>query len=932
MKERMSALEAPATGLRIRARLAVVAAVAIVAMVLVAALSLATENHYLRQDRAEMTRHLVETAYSVVAHFEDLERAGRLSRAEAQRAAIETVKHMRHGEGGYFWINDLHPRMVMHPTQPQLDGQDLAGFTDARGKHLFVEMRDVVLREGVGYVRYWWPKPGHTGAEPKVSYVKGFMPWGWIIGSGDYVDDIDRAFWRMAVWQAAIIGLALLALGGLMLWVTRRVEAQLSRYASALALSNEALRLDVTVFENTQEGIMITDADQHVVSVNPAFARITGYQRTEFLGQTPDQLYSPRHDMAFRQRVAEAVANSGQWQGELWNLRKNGEEFPEWCSINAIRDAAGRITHYARVFSDISSLKESEAKLDQLAHHDPLTGLPNRLLLDARVAHALTRAARHQNTLAVLFIDLDRFKNVNDTLGHPAGDLLLQQVAARISGCVREQDTVSRLGGDEFTVLLEDVADAGAVGTVARKILGVLAAKISLHGHEVFISGSIGISLYPDDGKDATTLFKHADSALYRAKEQGRDNYQFYTEELTALAEARLEAENDLRQALDAEQFTVYYQPQVDLHGGQINGMEALVRWRHPRKGLVLPEEFIPLAEETGLIVPLGAWVLSTACSQTKAWLDAGLQVVPVSVNLSPREFRQKDLVEKVAGALAETGLPARYLELEITEGLAMYNVEESIAILHRLKDLGVRIAIDDFGTGYSSLNYLKRFPIDKIKIDLSFVQHITTDPDDAAISEAIINLSHSMSRKVIAEGVETEAQREFLTARHCDEMQGFHFSRPVPAEAMEHMLREPRSAGWRGSEDEAEQPALLLLDDDPNILSALTRTLKRDGYRILQATSVTEAFELMARNRVAVVVSDQRMPEMEGTEFLRRVSSLHPETVRIMLTGQLDTQTMTDAINEGAIYKFVAKPWDDAQLRECIADAARRARRNKPE
>ncbi|MBI5331610.1 MAG: EAL domain-containing protein [Betaproteobacteria bacterium] len=926
---KLKAGQNPDANLHVRARLALVAAVALVAMVLIAVLSLIAQSYALHHDRAEKTRHLVEIAYGVVAHFHGLEQAGTLTRAQAQHAASDAVRHMRYGEQEYFWINDLHPRMVMHPTQPQLDGQDLTGFSDARGKRLFIEMRDVVGREGAGFVRYWWPKPGQTSAEPKESYVKGFAPWGWIIGSGEYLDDIEQAFWRMAARQMAVIGLAFLALGGLMFWVIRRVEAALTRYAAALADSNAELRQAATVCENTQEGIVICDAEQRVLAVNPAFTRITGYAREEFLGRTPRSLRAERHDAEFEQDMAQEIERCGHWQGEVWNRRKDGKEFPAWVSINAIRDESGRVSHYAEMFSDITALKESEARLDQLAHHDPLTGLPNRLLLDARAGHALSQASRHSRKVAVLFIDLDRFKNVNDTLGHPAGDLLLQQVAQRISACVRAQDTVSRLGGDEFTVLLEEVHDAGAVGVVARKILGALSEKIVLHGHEVFISGSIGISLYPDDGADVITLFKNADSALYRVKEQGRDNYQFYTEDLTTQAVARLEVENDLRQALEAGQFELYYQPQANLRSGRINGMEALLRWRHPRRGLLLPAEFIPLAEETGLILPLGLWVLATACAQAKAWLDAGLEMAPVAVNLSPRQFRQKDLVQRVAATLAETGLPAAYLELEITEGLAMNNVEESIAVLHRLKALGVHIAIDDFGTGYSSLNYLKRFPIDRIKIDLSFVQNITTDPDDAAISEAIITMSHSLSRTVVAEGVETAAQREFLASRHCDEMQGYHFSRPATAQDMERMLREPRRSEW--SAQAAGSPALLLLDDETNVLHALARAFKRDGYPLLLAHDTREAFDLLACNRVGVIVSDQRMPDMEGVEFLRRARALYPDTVRILLTGHPDPQTMAEAINTGEVFRFVAKPWDDAQLRECVAEAFRRVRQIAP-
>jgi diguanylate cyclase (GGDEF)-like protein/PAS domain S-box-containing protein len=546
-----------------------------------------------------------------------------------------------------------------------------------------------------------------------------------------------------------------------------------------------------TVFENTKEGVMIADAANRVVAVNRAFVEITGYGADELIGRTPEVLRSSRQDEAFYRRIGEAVREHGNWQGELWDRRKNGEDYPAWLSISVVKDDDGRVTHHVSVFSDITVLKESEARLDQLAHHDPLTGLPNRLLLNARAEHALARARRNEKQMAVLFLDLDRFKYINDTLGHPAGDLLLQQVAERLRKCVRDEDTISRLGGDEFTVVLEDLDDAGAASTVARKILGALSEKAVLFGREVFVTCSIGISLYPRDGEDIVTLFKNADSALYRAKDQGRDTYQFYTEELTTLAVERLELENDLRHALEMGELRVHYQPQVNLRSGRITGMEALARWQHPRRGLLMPADFIPLAEETGLIVPLGEWVLRTACFQAKAWLDAGLSTAPVAVNLSPRQFRQKDLVERIAGTLQESGLPPDHLELEITEGLVMFNVEASVTLMGRLKDLGVRFSIDDFGTGYSSLSYLKRFPIDKIKIHQSFVQNITTDPEDAAISSAIISLTHSMKRKAIAEGVETDAQREFLLSHHCDEIQGHHFSKPAPADEIERLLRE---------------------------------------------------------------------------------------------------------------------------------------------
>ncbi len=678
----------------------------------------------------------------------------------------------------------------------------------------------------------------------------------------------------------------------------------------------EALRQSAAVFENTTEGVLITDPAGRIAAVNRGCAEITGYGPQELVGRTAAVLKSGRHEEDFYAAMWAAIRETGCWQGEVWNRRKDGDIYPQWLNISVVKDEQGTVTHYVGVFADISAMKESESKLDHLAHHDSLTGLPNRLLLHARIEHSLERARRNGTRLAVLFLDLDHFKNINDTLGHPVGDLLLQETARRLAACVREEDTVARLGGDEFTLLLEDLQDAHFAGEAAQRILAALAEKFVLQGHEVFVTCSIGISLFPGDGADVTTLLKNADSALYRAKEQGRDNYQFYTQELTARALERLALEASLRHAVPRGELRLHYQPQVDLYSGRVVGMEALLRWQHPQRGLVPPAEFIPLAEESGLILPIGEWVLRTACARLKAWIDAGLPKIRVAVNLSSRQFNQKNLFDTVAGVLRDTGLDPHCLELELTESLIMRDPEAAIATLARLRSLGVYFSIDDFGTGYSSLSYLKRFPIDRIKIDQSFVRNITTAPEDAAVSQAIISLSHSLNLKTVAEGVETAEQREFLRSRQCDEVQGFHFSRPLPEEEMEQLLREGADFGAAPEEADAGQETLLLLDDEPNVLEALVRVLRPEGYRILRAGRPSEALDLLATHRVGVIVADQHLPEMKGIDLLRKVRSLHPDTVRIMLTGSADAKTVTDALNESEVYKFILKPWSQEQLR----------------
>ncbi|BBL73931.1 EAL domain-containing protein [Methylomagnum ishizawai] len=554
--------------------------------------------------------------------------------------------------------------------------------------------------------------------------------------------------------------------------------------------AEEKLRLSAAVVEATQEGVMITDPELRIVAVNRAFTAITGYQESEVVGRQPALLASGRHGQDFYQAMWASIDAVGSWQGELWNRRKNGESYPEWLTINVVKDAEDRVIHYVGVFSDISHLKQSQSQLEYLAHHDPLTGLPNRLLFTARLEHGLERAERNGLRGAVLFLDLDRFKHVNDSLGHNIGDELLRQVSARLGQAVRREDTVARLGGDEFTVLIENLKDSDDAARLAAKLIHGLTDAFVVDGRRLFIGASVGISVYPKDGRTVDQLLSNADAAMYRAKEEGRNTYRFYTEEMTAQALEHLELQSRLRHAIEAGQLVLHYQPQVELAGGRMVGLEALVRWEHPEQGLVEPSRFVPVAEDTGLILPLGEWVLRQACFQARAWLDAGLEFGRVSVNVAGKQVQRGDLLAVVRLALADSGLPPERLELEITESFVMKEAERAIDLLRAIRALGVALAIDDFGTGYSSLAYLKLLPFDKLKIDKGFVRDLPWDENDAAIARAVIALGHSLQFTVIAEGVENEAQRECLLRDGCDQAQGYLYGPPMAWERVEALLR----------------------------------------------------------------------------------------------------------------------------------------------
>ncbi len=562
--------------------------------------------------------------------------------------------------------------------------------------------------------------------------------------------------------------------------------------------AQERLLLAEKVFANSPEAIMICDLGNRIISVNRAFCDITGYGPDEVIGQDPRILSSGRHDKAFYAQMWETLRDTGAWAGEIWDRRKNGEVYPKWMTINAVHDLqSGALTHYITLFSDITERKETEARIHHLAHHDPLTGLPNRFTLEARLEQSLADARRHGNKVAVMFMDLDRFKTINDSLGHAVGDSLLMEIAHRLRAAVRESDTVARLGGDEFVVVLPDVEGANDAAHVAGKIIEEVARDLRVGPHELHTSASIGISLFPDDGESVPAVMQNADTAMYHAKAIGRNNFQFFAAAMNRAATERLELERKLRQAVANQEFELHYQPQFALAADRVTGVEALLRWRHPEDGLIPPDRFIPIAEETGLIVGIGDWVLENACLQLRAWLDQGLPALRMAVNLSTRQLRQREFPQRVAAILAGSGVPAQLLELEITESGVMEHPEEAIQTLHALNDMGVTLAIDDFGTGYSSLSYLKLFPIDRLKIDRSFVRDIERDPDDAAIARGTIALAHSLGLQVVAEGVETAAQLDMLATDGCDEVQGYFFSRPLPeAAATEFLAQQVRRAG----------------------------------------------------------------------------------------------------------------------------------------
>ena len=696
--------------------------------------------------------------------------------------------------------------------------------------------------------------------------------------------------------------------------------------ASLIRQSRESAAMFRTVADNYSGSVVITDAQRVIVYVNPALAQLSGYPTTELIGKTPSLFKSGQTSDEVYCDLWQTLAAGAIWNGEFINRRRDGEHFLERKTIAAITNAQGEVDYYLAIGEDISQRQRYQQHIDKLLAIDQLTGLPNRAAFLSALAEALERAQRQRMQATVLHVDLDDFFAVNEAFGTSEADLVIADSARLIKGALRADDLLARLGNDKFAILLgpHDERSDQDIDEVAARVLAAIRSLVSPAGRRIHLTASIGIAGYPRDGDQASDLLSHALHATEQAKTAGGNLFCRFDASAAGIASGRRDLLNDLPQAIEGDQLLLHFQPQLSLFSGAIIGLEALVRWQHPQRGLLLPSEFIALAEQSAHVVAIGEWVLRETCRQMRAWLDAGLPPVKVAINLAARHFLVPGLSATIADALQRERLEARFLEIEITEGAMMQDVLGAIRCTTQLKALGVRLSLDDFGTGYSSLAYLSRFPIDVVKIDQSFIRDITSNPVNAAIAQATIAMSHKLGKTVLAEGVESEEQMQYLRRSECDQMQGFFFSRALPAADIARLLHSGALMALSGGPGPHTRGTVLLVDDEANVLSALKRTLRREGYDILTANSATEGFSLLARNNVQVIVSDQRMAEMNGTEFLSRVKNLYPETVRMVLSGYSEISVVTDSINRGAVYRFLLKPWDDEKLKEEISSALR--------
>ena len=693
-------------------------------------------------------------------------------------------------------------------------------------------------------------------------------------------------------------------------------------------LKNESeMRLLARAFESSKSGMAILDAriaGMPAAYVNPALLHMTGYARNEIIGKSCRFLLDSDTD-ATALDLRAAINGKRDADAVLQLRRKDGHLL--WCQLTLapVRDAAGVVTHLVAVATDLTEQRQHEAQVAYLALHDPVTGLPRFNGAKEAIQPLLDMAAANDRHVAVFHIDIDRFHTVNDSIGYRGGDETLHLLGQRLRFIAGEDGFLWRGGGDEFLLAKHYPADETDPAVIAESIREWLETPVDLPSGKLYLSGSIGLAVFPTHAKNAEDLVHCTDTALRRAKRSGRNAALSIADggQVQELRD-RIAFRGRLRNAINANELVLHYQPQVRGRDGHIVGMEALVRWNTSDHGLLLPGRFVPLAEELGVIVELGHWVLREACQQARRWFDMGHSDIRIAVNVSALQLHRVAFIDEVCEALDAAGLPPHMLELELTETAIMENVVRAAEILHGLRDLGIFISLDDFGIGYSCLSQLKRFPIDKLKIDRSFVSNITDDTGSAAITRAIIAMGHELHMKVLAEGVETDAQLGYLLRNHCDEFQGYVFGRPLPVAEATAQLRHRFVESSILARTRPER-ALLLVDDEENVLNSLGRLLRRDGYTIHTANGAAEGFDILARNHIQVIISDQRMPTMSGTEFLSRVKEMYPDTVRIILSGYTDLSTVTTAINRGAIYKFLTKPWDDTELRTTIQEAFRR-------
>jgi diguanylate cyclase (GGDEF)-like protein/PAS domain S-box-containing protein len=697
--------------------------------------------------------------------------------------------------------------------------------------------------------------------------------------------------------------------------------------------NEERLRVLERAIESTTNGVLISDArrpDMPTVYINAAFERMTGYGFDDIVGRNCRMLQGSDRDQPEVRLLREALREGRGCDVVLRNYRKDGTLFWNHLNVAPVRNERGEATHFVGIAVDITERRRHEAEMAYMATHDNVTGLPRYIAVEEFTRGAVADAGRTGGRVVMLYVDIDRFHSVNESMGHAVGDEALRVVAQRLRTVVGDDGRVSRIAGDEFVVVYLPTADDSEATALADRIRDAVEQPVAVPPYSVYLTASVGISAFPDSASNATELLNQAEAAMARAKRNGRNAVaRFSNEQVQELAD-RLSLGSHLRDAARKGELLLHYQPQVSAQNGQVIGLEALVRWQSPELGFLPPGRFIRVAEELGLIADVGRWVLEHACQQARQWLDSGHHDFSVAVNVSALQLQRPTFVAEVRAALQSTGLPPRHLELELTESSIMDNVERMIETMTALRELGVRLALDDFGIGFSSLNHLKRFPIEKLKIDQSFVRDVTRDSGDAGIALAIIAMGHQLGMTVMAEGVETAAQMGYLRRNHCDQFQGLFFSGPVRADLAGELLGR-RFLARESFSSAPEERTLLLLDDEENILRSLTRLLRRDGYKILTASNAREAFELLGRHEVHVVISDQRMPDISGTEFLSQVRALYPDTVRLVLSGYTDLRTVTEAINRGAIYKFLTKPWDDEELRREIREAFRTQADRRP-